>query len=79
MGQNNAEAILRSHLAKYGCEVELGTSLSSFQQDEDHVTANLLKTVGDKEHTEKIEIDWVIGADGARGTIALILIHTASG
>ncbi|KZP06146.1 hypothetical protein FIBSPDRAFT_966700 [Athelia psychrophila] len=67
MGQNNAEGILRSHLAKYGCEIELGTSLSSFQQNEDHVTATLIKSVDGKEHTEQIEIDWLIGADGARG------------
>lgn len=76
MGQNNAEGILRSHLAKYGCEIELGTSLSSFQQNEDHVTATLIKSVDGKEHTEQIEIDWLIGADGARGTIALIVIPT---
>lgn len=78
MGQNNAEGILRSHLAKYGCEVELGTSLSSFQQYDDHVTANLIKTAGGKEHTEQIEIDWLIGADGARGMIFLLVIPTTT-
>ncbi|KAF7982425.1 hypothetical protein HWV62_28549 [Athelia sp. TMB] len=67
MGQNSAEEILRSHLAKFGCEVELGTTLSSFQQDSEHVTAVLVKTVDDKETTESIEVDWLVGADGARG------------
>lgn len=67
MGQDTAERILRSHLAKYGCEVELGTSLSIFKQDEDRVTATLVKYVDGEENTEEVDVDWLIGADGARG------------
>lgn len=67
MGQNNAETILRAHLSTYGVEVELGTALSAFHQDADHVTATLIKTVDGNEQPEQIEIDWLIGADGARG------------
>ena len=69
MGQDTAERILRSHLAKYGCEVELGTSLSAFKQDKDHVTGTLVKSVGGEDHTEEFEVDWLVGADGARGKI----------
>lgn len=72
MGQNAAEEILRSHLAKYGCEVELGTSLVSFQQDSERVTAVLSKNENGKESTETIEVDWLVGADGARGKGDLI-------
>lgn len=68
MGQDTTEEILRSHLAKYGCEVELGTALSTFQQDSGHVTAVLTKSVDGKEHVETIEVDWLIGGDGAHGT-----------
>lgn len=67
IGQNSAEAILRSHLARFGCEVELGTALSTFQQDSEHVTAVLVKTIDGKVTTESIEVDWLIGGDGARG------------
>lgn len=67
MGQNAAEEILRSHLAKYGCEVELGTALSTIQQDSEHVTAVLKKSVDGKEVTETVQVDWLIGGDGARG------------
>ncbi|KZP26039.1 hypothetical protein FIBSPDRAFT_855330 [Athelia psychrophila] len=67
MGQNSAEEILRSHLAKYGCAVELGTALSTFKQDSERITAVLTKSVNGKEHTETIDVDWLIGADGARG------------
>lgn len=69
MGQNNAEAILRAHLSKFGCEVELGIALTTFKQDENHVTATLVKSVDGHEQTEQIEVDWLIGADGARGTL----------
>lgn len=67
MGQDSAERILRSHLARYGCEVELGTSLSAFKQDKDHVTGTLVKSVDGEDHIEEFEVDWLIGADGARG------------
>ncbi|KZP23359.1 hypothetical protein FIBSPDRAFT_919161 [Athelia psychrophila] len=53
MGQDTAEEILRSHLANTA--------------DSEHVTAVLTKSVEGKEHTETIEVDWLIGGDGARG------------
>ncbi|KIM82983.1 hypothetical protein PILCRDRAFT_53725, partial [Piloderma croceum F 1598] len=37
IGQNVTEAILRSHIEKYSCHVELSTRLESFEQQSDHV------------------------------------------
>ncbi|CCM01287.1 uncharacterized protein FIBRA_03336 [Fibroporia radiculosa] len=41
LGQFLAEEILRTHLKRYGCEVELSTELMSFEQHDDHVTAHI--------------------------------------
>ncbi|KAK0214928.1 FAD binding domain-containing protein [Armillaria fumosa] len=46
LGQDRHEAVLREHLAKYGCEVELGTELVSFEQSADRVVSHVLKTRG---------------------------------
>ncbi|CCM05219.1 uncharacterized protein FIBRA_07429 [Fibroporia radiculosa] len=69
LGQEHTEAILRAHLQKYGCHVELGTELRSFEQKPDHVTAHIVKRDGDQETTETISCRWLIGADGARGIV----------
>jgi len=69
LGQDRAEAILREHLAQYGCEVELGTELRSFEQDANRVVAHLVKRAGDEEIHESIECHWLAGADGARGVV----------
>ncbi|KAI6117898.1 FAD binding domain-containing protein [Pisolithus croceorrhizus] len=62
-------AIVREHLAKLGCTVELGTRLISFTQDEKCVRAQVVKRRGDsgEEFEEDIEAAYLIGADGARG------------
>lgn len=74
-----AEGILRGeHLAQYGCEVELGTELHSFEQDANHVVAHLVKRVGDEEIYKSVECRWLAGADGARGAMSLSLITTTS-
>ncbi|KZT69639.1 monooxygenase [Daedalea quercina L-15889] len=69
LGQSQTEAILRGHLEKYHCKVELGTTLYSIQPEEDHVQAHVLKKDGDREHVETIKCRWLIGADGARGAV----------
>ncbi|KAI6033332.1 FAD binding domain-containing protein [Pisolithus marmoratus] len=63
------EAIVREHLAKLGCAVELGTQLISFTQDEKCVRAKVVKhRDNDGEEVEEvIEAAYLIGADGARG------------
>ncbi|KAF9505746.1 hypothetical protein BS47DRAFT_1334240 [Hydnum rufescens UP504] len=68
LGQWSTEGILRSHLSRLGVTVELGTELVDFTQDAHKVTANLLKRdKGGSSENETLEVDWVIGADGARG------------
>jgi 2-polyprenyl-6-methoxyphenol hydroxylase-like FAD-dependent oxidoreductase len=77
LGQSTTEAILRSHLSRLGVTVELGTELVDFTQDAHKVTANILKR--DKSGTcenETLEVDWVIGADGARGYFSLPFISS---
>ncbi|KZT64163.1 monooxygenase [Daedalea quercina L-15889] len=67
LGQENSEAILRAHLAKYGYSVELGTELRDFEQQPDHVIAHLLKKDGDQEKTETVICRYIIGTDGGKG------------
>jgi FAD binding domain len=68
LGQSTTEAILRSHLSRLDVTVELGTELVDFTQDTHKVTANLLKRdKSGSSQNETLEVDWVIGADGARG------------
>ncbi|KAI6008121.1 hypothetical protein F5J12DRAFT_905245 [Pisolithus orientalis] len=69
MGQHTLEEILREHLAKLGCTIELGTRLVSFTQDDKFVTAKVVKhrADDDKEIEEELEVAYLIGADGARG------------
>ncbi|KAH0827331.1 hypothetical protein J3R83DRAFT_3958 [Lanmaoa asiatica] len=67
LGQPTLEDILRSHLAKYGCAIELGTELQSFEDDGERVFAKLIKRKDGQEISETFEASYLIGADGARG------------
>ncbi|KAI6105245.1 hypothetical protein EDD16DRAFT_1747722 [Pisolithus croceorrhizus] len=69
IGQQTLEAILREHLAKFGCTVELGTRLDSFTQDDKGVRAKFFKHRTDQaEEVEEVaEAAYLIGADGAKG------------
>ncbi|KAK0501681.1 FAD binding domain-containing protein [Armillaria luteobubalina] len=69
LGQDRHEAVLREHLAKYGCEVELGTELVSFEQSADRVVSHVLKTRGGHTVEETIESRWLIGSEGARSVV----------
>lgn len=73
IGQGHTQEILRSHLSKYGVMVELNTELLDFEQHADGVTVNLLKRNKSAEQTEKISVDWLVGADGARSKHSLHL------
>ncbi|EED83918.1 hypothetical monooxygenase [Postia placenta Mad-698-R] len=66
LGQAKAEQVLREHLATYGCHVERGTELSSFEQNTEHVVAHLVKRDGDEEIAETVVCRWLVGTDGAR-------------
>ncbi|KAF8550669.1 hypothetical protein OG21DRAFT_383284 [Imleria badia] len=67
LGQPTLEGILRSHLEKYGCSVELGTELVSFEDDGERVLAKLVKRKDGEEIPETFEASYLIGADGAKG------------
>lgn len=58
---------MRSHIEKYGCHVELGTELLSFEDDGERVLAKLIKRKDSEEITEIFEASYLIGADGAKG------------
>ncbi|KAG2071737.1 hypothetical protein BDR04DRAFT_1134884 [Suillus decipiens] len=65
MGQQLLDVILRRHLEKFSCSVEMGTELRSFEQTDEGVTATLIKNGIE----ETFDTKWVIGADGAKGVV----------
>ena len=68
MGQDTLERILRLHIEKFSCSVELGTELRGFEQYPDYVEAHLAKKDENGEQIdETIRAKWLIGTDGARG------------
>ncbi|KDQ57091.1 hypothetical protein JAAARDRAFT_35693 [Jaapia argillacea MUCL 33604] len=70
LGQCHAEHILRSHLAKYSCHVELGTELRTFEQFSDHVEALIVKINANGEEVRETFItEWLVGTDGGRGVV----------
>ncbi|KIM53640.1 hypothetical protein SCLCIDRAFT_428502 [Scleroderma citrinum Foug A] len=74
LGQPNLEGTLRSHLARYGCTVELGTQLASFTQDSTCVHVRLKRYADDGSETEEeIQAAYLIGADGAKGMTRKLL------
>jgi 2-polyprenyl-6-methoxyphenol hydroxylase-like FAD-dependent oxidoreductase len=70
LGQSRSEPVLREILIReYGIAVELATELVKFEQAEDSVTCELAKTSTDGHRVEeRARFDWLVGADGARGT-----------
>ncbi|HEX4407414.1 MAG TPA: FAD-dependent monooxygenase [Xanthobacteraceae bacterium] len=64
--QPQALGVLRRHLEQLGGKVEFGVTLSSFQQDAEGVDAVFTHADG---KTETIRTLYLIGADGARGTV----------
>ncbi|EGN96518.1 hypothetical protein SERLA73DRAFT_184588 [Serpula lacrymans var. lacrymans S7.3] len=79
VGQNTLEGILRSHLEKFSCNVELGTELRSLEQHPDYIVVRLAKKQGDEEIEETFETKWLIGTDGAKGVTRKQLALTFSG
>ncbi|KAG2158751.1 FAD binding domain-containing protein [Suillus bovinus] len=65
MGQQLLDVILRRHLEKFSCSVEMGTELLSFEQSDEGVTAILAKNG----ISETFNTKWIIGADGAKGIV----------
>ncbi|KZT05380.1 monooxygenase [Laetiporus sulphureus 93-53] len=69
IGQNRQEGVLRKHLEKYGCHVELNTELHSFRQQENCVVAEIVKKTGESEQRETVLAQWLVGTDGAKGVV----------
>ncbi|KAG2125965.1 FAD binding domain-containing protein [Suillus clintonianus] len=65
MGQQLVDVILKGHLAKFSCSVEMGTELCSFEQSDEGITAVLAKNG----ILETFNTKWMIGADGAKGVV----------
>ncbi|KZV66434.1 hypothetical protein PENSPDRAFT_92107 [Peniophora sp. CONT] len=63
IGQNTHVEILMKHLKALGVEVELGTEMVTFEQDDSGVNVSL-KT-GERE--EKVRASFLLGTDGAKG------------
>ncbi|KAJ7703976.1 FAD binding domain-containing protein [Mycena rosella] len=70
LNQDRHEEILRAHLAKLSCTVELGAELRSFEQSADSVAAWIVKTVEDGTQSEETAtFDWLVGTDGAHSVV----------
>ncbi|KAG1777062.1 FAD binding domain-containing protein [Suillus placidus] len=65
IGQQLLDVILRRHLDKFSCSVEMGTELRSVEQSNEGVTAVLTKNG----ILETFNTKWMIGADGAKGIV----------
>ncbi|MBS0559571.1 MAG: FAD-dependent monooxygenase [Proteobacteria bacterium] len=64
--QSETERLLEDHLAGLGVRVERETELAAFDADAKGVVATLRRPNGDE---ETLEVDWLIGCDGAHSTV----------
>ncbi|KAG1882172.1 FAD binding domain-containing protein [Suillus subluteus] len=65
MGQQLLDVILRRHLEKFSCSVEMSTELRSFEQSDEGITTVLAKNG----IPETFDTKWIIGADGAKSVV----------
>ncbi|KAG2153629.1 FAD binding domain-containing protein [Suillus bovinus] len=65
IGQQLLDVVLRRHLEKFSCTVEMGTELRSFEQSDEGVMVVLAKDG----ISETFDTKWVIGADGAKSIV----------
>ncbi len=64
--QYETERLLTDKLTSLGVRIERGAELSSFDQDDDGVTADVVHVGGD---TETIRTQYLVGADGAHSVV----------
>ncbi|MFJ5049827.1 FAD-dependent oxidoreductase [Streptomyces sp. NPDC088719] len=64
-GQKDTEAVLRLAVARLGVQIEWGTRLASFEQDEERVLLRLER----EGRTEVVETSWLVGCDGGHSTV----------
>ncbi|KZT02086.1 uncharacterized protein LAESUDRAFT_441502 [Laetiporus sulphureus 93-53] len=80
LSQSTLEDIMRAHLSRYDCKVELGKELVAIDQDGSAVNATLLiHHIGGPSSQEIVHAEFVIGADGARGVSRKLLGLTFQG
>jgi 2-polyprenyl-6-methoxyphenol hydroxylase-like FAD-dependent oxidoreductase len=61
--------LLRDRLAQFGRQVEMGTELTGFEQDDDGVTVTLQRDGVQ----ERLRVAYVVGADGGKGPTRRLL------
>jgi 2-polyprenyl-6-methoxyphenol hydroxylase-like FAD-dependent oxidoreductase len=64
--QSETERLMEQHLNSFGVEVERRVELIRFVADEDAVTAFLRRPDGSE---ETLDVDWMIGCDGAHSVV----------
>jgi 2-polyprenyl-6-methoxyphenol hydroxylase-like FAD-dependent oxidoreductase len=65
INQEHTEAVLRARLASFGLQVEMGTQLVGFTQDEECVVAQVMH----EGQSEAIQERYLVGCDGGRSTV----------
>ncbi|KAJ7471056.1 FAD binding domain-containing protein [Mycena latifolia] len=75
--QSALEEIMRAHLARYGVTVDRARELVGIQQESEGVVATVLDTqTGGR---EDVRVEYLVGADGARGPTRKLLGLTFEG
>ncbi|MFC7986271.1 FAD-dependent oxidoreductase [Streptomyces sp. NPDC057336] len=69
VAQTDTEAELRRAVARLGVDVEWGTRLTAFEQDEDRVVLRLRRDGRE----EVVETSWLVGCDGGHSTVRKLL------
>lgn len=70
MNQTKHEGVLRKHLAKLGCTVELAAELRGFEQSAEGVMAKIMHTAEDgRQNEETATFEWLVGTDGAHSVV----------
>ena len=69
IAQTDTEAELRDAVARHGIDVEWGTRLTAFEQDDDGVVLRLTRDGRE----EVFETSWLVGCDGGHSTVRKLL------
>ncbi|KAJ7300637.1 monooxygenase [Mycena albidolilacea] len=70
VNQTKHEGVLREHLAKLGCTVELAAELRGFEQSRESVMAKIMHTAEDgRQNEETATFEWLVGTDGAHSVV----------
>jgi 2-polyprenyl-6-methoxyphenol hydroxylase-like FAD-dependent oxidoreductase len=70
VNQTKHEGVLRAHLAKLGCTVELAAELRGFEQSSEGVVAKIMHTAEDgTQNEETATFEWLVGTDGAHSVV----------